>query len=299
MIRVLALLLLSACGPSAEDYAPLRTERLDGGPDAGPDSGPQDGGPPAIPDEPLEEWDTTGAGPLTGIFAIEVVIPAMVTVVEVEARQLFRLRIVQRGRSLRMRVTPCKIHLPAVEGLAELSIPPALEATLREKSVEDEGDFLSADDPIGARFTPPPAVLVLGATLADPIADPLPTPEDPGAAVDEDGDGNPGVSVDAETVLCRSTEQAFLALRAVARLSATIDDVDAFEGDVEPDLEWSILGTTHECLEPARDIAIEIVEGSAFRAVRLGESEDLDGNGNVTCPEIGWAAVPLFGEAWR
>lgn len=289
-----------ACGPSSGDYPVERTTRRDAAParDAGTDAGPFDGGPPDVPDEPLEDWDTTDAGALTGIFAVEVVIPAKV-VVEVEARQLFRLRIVQRGRSLHLRTSPCRIHLPAVAGVAELSIPPALEATIHTKSVEDEGDFLSGEGPTDVELTPPPSVLVLGADLDDPLVDPLPTPEQPSRAVDEDGDGNPGVTVDAVVALCRQPEQAYLALRAVANLRATVDGVDTFAGDVTPELEWSILGYSHDCLAPAAELEIEILPGSTFTAIRVGAAEDLDDNGNVSCPEIAWAAVPLFGEAWR
>lgn len=299
-VLALVLGLAAACGPDAGEYPLVRTERLDAGMrrDAGTDAGPMDGGPPVVPDEPLEDWDTTDAGPLTGIFAVEVVIPAQV-VVEVEARQLYRLRIVQHETNLRMRVSPCRIDLPAVEGVAELTIPPALETTLQSKSVEESGAYLSAADPIGATFSPPPAALVLGAAIDDPLTDPLPASPDDPTEVDEDGDGNPGVTVDAVTVLCRNPERAFLALRAVAELDAVIDDVDAFEGDVTPNLEWSILGVTHDCLAAAAELVIEILPGSTFRAIRVGDAEDLDENGNVSCPEIGWAAVPLFGEAWR
>jgi hypothetical protein len=235
---------------------------------------------------------------LTGLFAVEVTIPAKV-VVDVEARQLYRLRIVQHDTNLRMRVSPCRIDLPAVEGVAELTIPPALEATVQTKAVEENGAYLSAAEPVGATFSPPPAALVLGAAIDDPLTDPLPASADDPTEIDEDGDGNPGVTVDAVTVLCRNPERAFLALRAVAEMTAVIDDVDEFAGDVTPNLEWSILGVSHDCLAAAAELVIEILPGSTFRAIRVGDPEDLDANGNVTCPEIAWAAVPLFGEAWR
>ncbi len=288
VLSVLAL----ACGPDAGDYPYERTERVDAGTDAG---APPDAGPPEIPDEPLEDWDTTDAGPLSGIFAVDVRVKAKV-VVEVEARQLFRLRILQRGRHVRLRTQPCRIDLPAVEGVAELSIPPALEAVLQTKAVEDEGELLDADEPVGAAFTPPPALIVLGAELGDPAADPLPTPDDDARALDEDDDGNPGVTVDAETVLCRRPERAYLALRAVADLAGTVEDLDTLSGDVTPTLEWSILGVTHDCLAAAAELEIEIVPGSTFRALRVGDDQDIDDNGNVSCPEIGIVADELFPE---
>ncbi|MCZ7682570.1 MAG: hypothetical protein M5U28_28760 [Sandaracinaceae bacterium] len=81
---------------------------MDAGRDAGP---PGDAGPPEIPDEPLEDWDEEGAGPLTGIFAVEVIIPAR-AVVDLESRQLYRLRILQRDDQVRMRISPCRFALP-------------------------------------------------------------------------------------------------------------------------------------------------------------------------------------------
>lgn len=289
-VPVLALLAASACGPDASEYPRVRHDRVT---DAGFAGCDLDAGAPG-PEEALEDWDTTGAGPLSGIFAVEVTVRARV-VVEVEARQLYRLRLLQRGRHVRLRTQPCRIDLPTVEGVAELSIPPALEAVLRRQAVEEEGELLDADEPVGARFAPPPLLLVLGAELADPRADPLPTPDDPSTAVDQDADCNPGVTVDAETVLCRRPEQAYLALRAIAELSGTVDDLDTLTGEVSPTLEWSILGVSHACLAAAAELEIEVLPGSTFRAARVGDADDTDGNGNVSCTEVVAAAESLFG----
>jgi len=293
----LVALVVAACGPDAGEYPFERTERCTTDCDAGTDAGPADAGPPVIPDEPLEDWDTTDAGPLSGIFAVEVTIEAKV-VVEVQARLLMRLRVLQRDGWVRMKTQPCRIDLPAVEGVAVLSIPPPLERVIQREVVEAEGDFLSGD-PLA--FDPPPAVMVFGADLADEATDPLPTTDDLATAADEDEDGHPGVTVDAETVLCRQPERAYLALRAIAGLSGTIDpadDYESFAGDVDPELEWSILGVTHDCLAAAAELEIEILEGSRFTALRVGDAQDIDENGNVSCPELAVHAEALFGEHW-
>jgi hypothetical protein len=297
-LPLLVLSLLAACGPSADDYPYLRDEHdPDGGPmtiDAGP---PADAGPPDIPDEPLEDWDTTGGGPLTGIFAVEVTVNLNV-VIDIEARQLYRLRILQDGTSLRTKTQPCVIDLPTVSGVAELSLPPALERVLRSKAIEDEGDFLSMADPVGAIFDPPASALVLGAELASPLTDPLPTMDDLATAVDEDEDGQPGVTVDARTILCREPEQAYAAIRAIADLSGTVEDLDTITGGVAPGLDQSILATSDPCLAAASTLVITVREGSSFRAIRVGDAEDYDMNGNVSCPEIAYYAAPLFGDHW-
>ncbi len=300
MTRLVALsaLALAACGPNPDAYPYLRgPECTTPCEDAGVDAGRPDAGPPDIPDEPLEDWDETGADPLTGIFAVEVTIPAR-AVVEVETRQLYRLRVVQRGETVRMKVSPCRFALPSVPSVATLTIPPRLEEVLRSISIEDESPFLSAPDAIGATVTTPRATVLLGAELTDPENDPLPTPDMPDTALDQDGDGQIGVTVAAETVLCRRPEELYLALRASVVMSATVDALDRFEGTVEPTLEQSVLGVSDRCLNAAASLEIEILEGSTFTALRVGEETDYDGNGNVSCPEVAYFAEPRFGEYW-
>lgn len=290
---------LSGCGPRAESYPFVRGEGCETTcePDAGDDAGPGDAGPPVIPDEPLEAWDTTGAGPLTGIFAIEVRVPVR-AVVEVETRQLYRLRMVQVDGDVRLRITPCRLILPSIPSVATLRIPEGLNDVLRSLSLEDQGPFLSAADPMGATLTTPTAWVLLGAELDDVASDPLPTPEDLAGAADQDMDGQPGVTVEAETVFCREPQQLYAAIRASVRMSTVIADLDRFEGSVEPTLEQSVLGVSDRCLNAPATLDVEVLEGSAFTAVRVGEEQDYDGNGNVSCPEIDLVRVELFGELW-
>ncbi len=296
--RLLAVLLLG-CGPSAADYPFVRGEGCEAGcDDAGVDASAPDAGPPTIPDEPLEDWDTSGAGPLSGVFAVEVIMPAR-AVVEVETRQLYRMRILQRDETLRMLITPCRFALPSVPSVATLSIPPRLEAVLRTTAIEAEGPFLSAADPLGATITTPRSVVLLGAELADPEADPLPTVDTPGAAIDQDDDGQPGVTIAADTVLCREPGELYLALRATVEMSATIDDLDRIEGAVTPTLDQSVLGVSHRCLNAAASLEVELLDGSSFTALRTDETLDHDGNGNVSCPEITLRAASLFGDFWE
>lgn len=308
--RVLEWLLLSfsfsfvlgACGPSRDGYPFVRTEHCPpdcdaGARDGGADGGRADAGPPVIPPEPLEDWDTTGAGPLTGVFAVEVVVQATV-VVDVETRQLFRVRVLQVGRHVRLGVQPCAIDLVTIPGVADLHFSPGAEAVVRERYIDLEGDFLSTADPIGATFAPPPAIVVLGADLAMPETDPLPTSSDPARASDDDGDGNPGVTIDVTAVVCSEPEQAYAALRASLGLSGTITDVDAFDGDAEPRLEQSILGYTAPCLSVAATLTVAVRPGSVFHARRMRDEHDLDANGNWSCPEIAWWSPRFFGDYW-
>lgn len=300
-IVVLAALTLAACGPSRDAYAILHEDHCC---DAGSfdanrprDAGHMDAGPPDVPPEPLEPWDETGAGPLTGIFALEVVVLANV-VVDLETRQLYRVRLLQNGTHVQARIQACVIDLATIRGVASLTFTPTAEAAIRTHILDFEGDFLSNANPLGAVFNPPRATVVIGANLAMPESDPLPTMMDPALAIDEDHDGNPGVTIDATAVVCREPAQAYASFRAGVTLSGTITDLDVFEGTAEPAVDQSVLGYSDPCLSVASSLHVVVRPGSTFHAHRVGTTEDLDGNGNVSCPEIGWAGARLFGDYW-
>ena len=300
-IAVAALLALS-CGPSRDGYAILHEDHCcdAGSRDANRphDTGVHvDSGPPDVPPEPLEDWDTTGAGPLTGIFALEVVVLANV-VVDIETRQLYRVRILQNGTNVRARIQACVIDLTTINGVASLTFAPAAEQAIRTHILDFQGDYLSDASPIGAVFSPPRATVVIGATLAMPETDPLPTMMEPALAVDEDMDGNPGVTIDATAVVCSGPQQAYAAFRASVLLSGTVTDLDVFEGSAEPGVDQQVLGYSDPCLSIATSLQVMVRPGSTFHAHRVGDAEDLDHNGNVSCPEVGWAGARLFGDYW-
>lgn len=301
MKRALALglgaLALAHCGPKDEvpvlrdDHCPVK-----GCSDAGSQG---DGGPLVIPPEPLEPWDTTGEGPLSGIFAVETTINARVGI-PVATRQIFRLRIVQKGKSLQQKTTLCAFKLPKVEGVATLVIPPALQELMATKHVETSGEFLSSESVVGALYQPPPSLLVVGATLKDPVKDKLPTKDDLTKAIDEDGDQNPGVTLLASVVTCGEDkfEKLYVALRTGVKLSGKVITPDRIEGKADVDLDQSVLGFSDDCLTTAAQINILVEPGSPFRAIRVGQAEDIDQNGNVSCPELGANAGKLFGSYW-
>lgn len=302
--RLVALALaLAACGPSADGYAILHQDHCcdAGSHDANHprDVGHMDVGPPVVPREPQENWGDAGValGPLTGIFALEVVVEANV-VVDIETRQLYRVRLEQAGTHVRARIQACVIDLANISGVASLTFTPTAVDAIRMHVIDVQGDFLSNANPIGAVFTPPRITVVIGAHLANPDTDPLPTMMDPTNAFDEDGDGHPGVSIDATAVVCRAPQQAYAAFRATVALSGTVTDPNVFAGTADPAVDESVLGISDPCLSVANSLHILVRPGSMFHARRVGTTEDLNGDGNVTCPEIGWAGPRLFGNYW-
>ncbi len=287
-----AVALLFHCGPDASNVPALREDHCPVG--GCVDASVFDAGPIVIPPEPLENWDTTNEGPLSGIFAVEVTIDARV-VVPVRLKQLLRLRIVQQGTSIHEKTTLCAFKLPSVQNVATLEIPPALQQVISSKSTEDQGNYLSSAAVVSAAYTPPPFLVVVGANLQNPATDPLPTMTNLAHASDDDHDGNPGVTLLATVLTCTATQDLFVALRVTGNLSGTVLTPDVITGKVNIGFEESVLGYSDPCLSTAAQIQTAINPGgSPFRAVRTTSADDVDGNGNVSCPELVAHATDLF-----
>ena len=263
-------LALAACGPRAEDYSFLRPEATV--PTAAPSEAPT-AQMNVIEHDALEPWDEAGAGPLTGIFAVQV-LAKMKAIVAVEVRQLYRMRLVQHGSSLRMRMQLCRLTPPKVGSVAELTVPLALESLFRAKPHDNEGDYLTAS---GTTFAPPPFALDLGV-----------------ASADDDHDGHPGVTLLAKTLVCEKQEQIFATVRTGATLHGEVKSSDLISGTADPVLDQKVLGTTSPCLAAAATLVITPEPGSTFLAKRTSVALDLDKNGNITCGEIVAAAPTLF-----
>jgi hypothetical protein len=294
---ILSPLLLIACGPSASDTAFLRE---DGG--CLPGYGCTDGsflvdtGPITIPDAGLEPWDASSAGLLSGIFAVEATVTARAGI-EVTSKQLYRLRIAQDGTHIHQKTTLCALSLPDIPNVVSLSVPPKLQALIEATSSEDDGEFLSNGQVLEAKYSPPPFLEVFGATLANPATDPLPNIEG-GAAPDDDNDGNPGVTLLAQTITCTSAQQLYVALRVAGVLQGTVQTPDLITGYAQIHLDESVVGFSDPCLSVATTISIKVEPDSPFRAQRVDHNDayDVDHNGNVSCPEIVINAPNIFAD---
>jgi hypothetical protein len=269
MRRVLFLLAAAAaCGPNADQYPLVR-------PDATYPTEGTGGAPPGetnvIEHDPLEPWDETGAGPLTGIFAVQVR-AKMHAIVDVEVRQLYRVRLLDRPGTTRVKIQLCRLVPPHLSGLAELDVPVATELLLRAKPTESEGPYL-----MQASLGLPAFVATLGA-----------------AGADEDGDGHPGVTLDAKTLTCGVPKQIYATVRTGATLHGKAQSKDLITGSANPLLDQTVLGVSDPCLSIAATLKITPLPGSTFTAKRTTPALDIDHNGNVTCGEIVAAAATLF-----
>jgi hypothetical protein len=301
LLALALALALAGCGPSADAYPFVRGDASTVDAFRAHDTGVHaDMGPPTVPNDPLENWGDAGMlGPLTGIFALEVRVNATV-VVPIMTRQLYRVRIQQSGAHVRARIQACVIDLASIQGIATLAFTPGAVGAIRMHVVDIEGDYLSSTNPIGATFTPPRTTVVIGAMLTNPETDALPTMMMPTSAIDEDMDGHPGVTIDAiNVIVCHNIpQQVYAAFRASINLNGMVTDINTIEGSVDPSVDQSILGISDGCLTVAENLQIMVQPGSAFTARRVDMTEDLNGDGNVSCPEIGWYAPRLFPDGY-
>jgi len=137
----------------------------------------------------------------------------------------------QDGDDVSLSVKLCDVTLPEVSGYQ-----PELDAafvagldpvTLSGKVAHNGGDTLEIEE----------GALVLGAALAHPTTDALPTDGNSSRVRDQDRDGHPGVSVKIP-----GYGSIFSALRVRVGFSAPVDDAEDISGDADLTLDEAIYG---------------------------------------------------------
>ena len=294
----LILLVLAGCSTTGDSEPPIRGWRTC--PDA---AAPVDR--PCICGDAAGERAVTDApqvGSLTGTFAVQAHIHVRLFI-DLYSHMYFLMEMEQEGRQLRLATTNCEIELPSYEGVAKMTILPAVMELLRDRPFVSEGEFLSSDQ-LPLAFHPDSQVFHLGVDFEgrDPFTDPLPTVNDLSHQLDEDEDGNPGVTVDVEAATCQEPQQLYVALRTVVRMKAQqVDSWDALEGSLEATLDQEVLGYSDPCLELATSMRPEVQDDCTFRALRVDGANgtrmlDADGDGDVSCDEVDPHVESLFPE---
>ncbi len=240
----------------------------------------------------------TGDFDLTGFWGVETIITSTVMGIQLQSTQYFLTELVQNGTDIQYTTRICEYELPSVD-IAKVTVPPALQSLIQSKVVTSQGPFLSGTT-FGSTFAPAEQVVILGANLANPATDPLPTSMNLATAVDEDGDSNPGVSVDADVFICPGgVAQLYIALRTTAALNGMVQDQNTIVGTANADIDQSILGFSDPCLNLASSITIDVLPGSPFRMLRVdgqrgGPNLEIDGNGQIDCAELSAGRASVF-----
>ncbi len=216
----------------------------------------------------------------------------------------------QDGADLEQTVSVCDIQLPAPAGAVAkcetdpetVSIAITLGPELAEllPTLEFSGQGALAVEDGCATYRPDDLVLILGTDFAAndrdtplPFWDPVCSTDfdtcvaERAHVVDQDADGNPGVSLHAESEILAG--DAFVTFRTVPTLAGTVRDADTVVGSVVPELEYALVGSdihlgdlpldTQTVIENLPVIE-PLAEGSTFTALRA------DAWGDGSCAAI-------------
>ena len=152
--------------------------------------------------------------------------------------------VTQDGEVLTMRDRYCFSVVDDGTPLVKTEIPEAFMAALAP--MPRSAVLRSTDE--GIAFEAANYVEVRGAALDDPVADPLPVdPLDP-RVIDQDGDGQPGMTVRV-TVLAIVEGETYVVQRVQYRLSGWVIGPDRIEGRIEWSDEQVVLAATNPLLE--------------------------------------------------
>jgi len=152
--------------------------------------------------------------------------------------------IVQTGSSLLMLDRYCFTDVDDGTLLVDTEIPKAFMASLAPEPRYAE----LRETEEGVRFEQSPYVEVRGAILQNPAEDPLPTDVDDPQVFDQDGDGQPGMTVRV-TVLGIVEGETFIVQRVRYRLLGFVTGTDRIEGRIEWADEQVVLEATNELLK--------------------------------------------------
>ncbi|MCG3172309.1 MAG: hypothetical protein GMKNLPBB_00457 [Myxococcota bacterium] len=109
----------------------------------------------------------------------------------------------------------------------------------------DPGPVLTVER-VGAEFRVGPITDLWGVTgLADPQHDPIPTSKDDPRIYDQDGDGQPGVSVKIEGLLAG---EAYVAQRTIDRFTGVVESPNRIVGQTRAVVDKNIIGGSKPAL---------------------------------------------------
>jgi hypothetical protein len=166
------------------------------------------------------------------------------------APTLLLTKFVQTGTHVTITTTTCNVEMPSVSvvlvGESTTTVGPGfVDATNARSTGPLEADFTN-----DGTFTPTQPTfgkpLVVGAELANPATDDLPTTPDDPRVRDDDHDGNPGVTV------TNSTEgPQYTVFRTItSSMTGTISSSDAIDGMVAGNTETNLLNGGSGGLSP-------------------------------------------------
>lgn len=145
--------------------------------------------------------------------------------------------IAQDGRDLELTTQICAMDMENDLSIADTSIPDAFVNGMPQ--VVRSGEVVPDDD--GHKFVVHRLWDSLGVDLDDPKTDELPDDESPPAVFDQDGDGEPGVSIAVDGII---SGEIYLVRRGWDEWSGRIRDPNRIEGRVQWNTEQNVIGAS-------------------------------------------------------
>jgi len=162
----------------------------------------------------------------------------------------------------------------------EVEIPDIIAQTIEPKGVE----LRVWQDGETVHWERPETVTLLGVNLDDPIRDELPENPDDSRVYDQDGDGNPGVTVKVGGFI---SGDLYVIQRTTNTYTGTLDDAGSLIGSIEEFGEQKIMGATNAMLE--QDIPSEHLNDPAVNTIKLVPVDS-----SITCQWLMENADTLF-----
>jgi hypothetical protein len=235
----LALSLPSCDGAEAPDVAPTDVVTgVETGADAGPaaDAPAGQGTAPACrdlpPGRPLTPGLWASRQRITGLVGL----PPTGTLTPVTTTLLVLHDVVEDRGETRVTHRTCSLSQPRMSGV-ETVFRPEFVAGVPRNTVTATID--------GDRVTFPRDRVILGAELAEPDTDALPTAAEDPRVIDGDGDGNPGMTVVLQGLF---QAQLYITYRHFIALEGTSDAVGCVSGVLKGAIEQTQLGASEDAL---------------------------------------------------
>ncbi len=194
---------------------------------------------------------------------------------------ILRVEMRQQGTEVQVYESHCLVDTDDGTTMVTTEIP---EAFLRSLGVVERTATLEATTG-GWRFIEPWPTQVHGARLEDPVNDPLPTAADDPRVFDQDGDGNPGITVRV-TILGLISGEVYAVQRLTKLLDGQVVTPDLIRGLITWTNEQVTIGASNPFLNTSGDAQVDPVrERSYFVAIRVPSG--------TTCDDLkeSWRAV--------
>ncbi len=130
----------------------------------------------------------------------------------------------------------------------------------------------------GVQLATPAIVEVLGANLSDAAGDGLPGSRSDERVTDQDGDGQPGmtVNISARALFINISGRVYITQRTITKETGIASSADLVKGSIEWSIEQNILGSDSTILGSVSPSITPIMNQSQFTMRKLGDDATCD-----------------------